>query len=271
MEFDALAVSLEAGIARVRLNRPDKANAMNLPLWHELRRALEWVDATPQARVAVISGEGKHFTSGIDLALLVGVREAIRADCEGRTREKLRRLILDLQDTLTAIERCRKPVIAAIHGSCIGGGVDLICACDMRFAASDARFAIREIDMGMTADVGTLQRMPKLVAPGIVAELAYTGRVFDAAEAKSIGLVNRVFDEPQALLAGVGELAATIAAKSPLAVRGTKEMLVYARDHTVADGLRHVATWNAAMLLSNDLQEATEAAIARRPPRFTDD
>ncbi len=271
MEFETLTVMLEDGIARVNLNRPDKANAMTLTLWQELRRAFEWVDATVEARVAVLTGEGRHFTSGIDLALLAGVRDAIRADCEGRSRERLRRLVLDLQDSVTAIERCRKPVIAAIHGGCIGGGVDLICACDMRFAASDARFAIKEIDMGMTADVGTLQRMPRLVPPGIVAELAYTGRMFDAAEARAIGLVNRVFDSREELLAGVGALAATIAAKSPLAVRGTKEMLTYARDHTVADGLNHVATWNAAMLLSKDLQEAMEATIARRPPRFADE
>lgn len=271
MEFETLTVGLEAGIARVRLNRPDKANAMNLPVWQELRRAFQWIDANGEARVAVLGGEGKHFTAGIDLALLAGVGEMVRGDCDGRSREKLRRIILDLQDTLGAVERCRKPVIAAIHGMCIGGGVDLACACDMRFACEDARFSIREIDMGMTADVGTLQRMPKLVPPGIVAELAYTGRTFDAAEAARMGFVNRVFASRDELVSGVDALAQAIAAKSPLAVRGTKEMLAYARDHSVADGLNYVATWNAAMLLSSDLREAMEASAARRPPRFKPD
>jgi enoyl-CoA hydratase len=270
VDFETLSVTLDSGIARITLNRPDKANAMTLAMWHELRRAFAWVDRTPEARVAVLNGAGRHFTAGIDLAMLAGVGEAIRSDCEGRSREKLRALILDLQDCLTAAERCRTPVIAAIHGSCIGGGVDLVCACDIRLASADARFAIKEIDMGMTADVGTLQRMPKLVAPGIVAELALTGRTFDAEEARAIGFVNRVFETPEHLADEATEVAATIAAKSPLAVRGTKATLRYARDHTVADGLEHVAGWNAAMLLSSDLTEAMQAAMTKRPPRFDD-
>jgi enoyl-CoA hydratase len=261
---------LDSGIARITLARPEKANAMTLTMWHEIRRAFEWVDRTPAARVAVLNGAGRHFTAGIDLSLLAGLREAIRADCEGRAREKLHEVILDLQDCLTSAERCAKPVIAAIHGSCIGGGVDLVCACDIRIASADARFAIKEIDMGMTADVGTLQRMPKLVAPGIVAELALTGRTFDAAEARAFGFVNRVFETPEQLADEATEVAATIAAKSPLAVRGTKAMLRYARDHSVADGLLHVAGWNAATLLSSDLREAMEATMARRTPTFPD-
>ncbi|HSO45042.1 MAG TPA: crotonase/enoyl-CoA hydratase family protein [Rhodoferax sp.] len=268
--YETLSVSLQDHIATIKLNRPDKANAMNLAMWHELRQAFKWVDATADARVAILEGEGKLFTSGIDLQMMMGMGDQIQHDCEARTRENLRQVILDLQDSLTALERCRKPVLAAIHGACIGGGIDLICCADMRYCSSDATFSIKEIDIGMTADVGTLQRLPKLIGEGMVRELAYTGRKFDAAEALQMKLVNRVFESREALQAGVRELAASIAAKSPLCIRGVKEMISYARDHTVADGLNYVATWNAAMLLSNDLQEAMMANMGKRAPKFKD-
>ena len=270
MTYESLAVSIQGGIAHVRLNRPDKANAMNRVMWEEIRRAFEWIDATAEARVALLSGHGAHFTAGIDLGMLAGVRDEVQDACEGRAREKLRRLILDLQDTLTSLERCRKPVLAAIHGACIGGGVDLVCCADMRYCSAEAVFQIKEIELGMTADVGTLQRLPKLIPPGVARELAYTGRRVGSAEAHAIGFVNRVFESPEALAAGVAEIAATIASRSPLAIRGVKEMLTYARDHSVADGLEHVATWNAAMLLSADLGEAMMAAMQKRAPQFRD-
>ncbi len=270
MTFQSLAVTLDAGIAHIRLNRPDKANAMNRAMWKEIRQAFTWVDATPEARVAILSGEGAHFTAGIDLSLLASVGSEVQDPCEGRMREKLRRLILDLQDTLTSLERCRKPVLAAIHGACIGGGVDLVCCADVRYCSTDAVFQVKEIELGMTADVGTLQRLPRLVAPGMARELAYTGRKVGSAEAHAMGFVTRVFVTPQALATGVREIAGTIASRSPLAIRGVKEMLNYARDHSVADGLDRVATWNAAMLLSADLREAMAAAMEKRAPRFTD-
>jgi len=270
MNFETLNVSIASGVATVELNRPDKANALSLQMWRDIRSAFRSLDETAEARVAVITGRGKHFTSGIDLEMLGGLQEQTRDDCEGRRREKLRRQILDLQDTLTSIERCRKPVIAAIHGACIGGGIDLITCCDMRYASAEAYFSVKEIDVGMTADVGTLQRLPKLVADGITRELAYTGRRFDAAEAKEIGLLNRVFASPESLREGVAEIAATIAAKSPLSIRGIKEMVVYSRDHSVADGLNYVATWNAAMLMSEDLTEAVHSAGLKRPAKFMD-
>jgi enoyl-CoA hydratase len=268
--FETLIVTLEDHIATVRLNRPEKANAMNAAMWQEIRQAFTWVDATPEARVAVLQGEGRYFTAGIDLQLMMGLGPQIANECDGRTREALRRVILDMQDTLTSLERCRKPVLAAIHGGCIGGGIDLITCADMRYCSADASFTIKEIDIGMTADVGTLQRLPRLVGEGITRELAYTGRTFDAAEARSIGLVNRVFDSREALVAGVREIAATIAAKSPLSIRGTKEMITYAREHSVADGLNYIATWNAAMLMSKDLTEAMTANLAKRTPTFKD-
>ena len=270
MSFDTLSVTLENHIATVRLNRPEKANAMNATMWAEIRKAFQWVDATPEARVAVLQGEGKLFTAGIDLQMMMAIGPQVQNECDGRTREALRRVILDMQDTLTSLERCRKPVLAAIHGGCVGGGIDLITCADMRYCSADAYFTIKEIDIGMTADVGTLQRLPKLVGEGMARELAYTGRKFTAEEARDMRLVNRVFESREALYAGVQEIAASIAAKSPLSVRGCKEMITYARDHSVADGLNYIATWNAAMLMSNDLQEAMMANMSKRAPVFKD-
>lgn len=270
MSYETLSVTLEDHIATVRLNRPEKANAMNAAMWQEIRKAFQWVDATPEARVAVLQGEGKLFTAGIDLQMMMSIGPQIQNECDGRTREALRRLILDMQDTLTSLERCRKPVLAAIHGGCVGGGIDLITCADMRYCSQDAYFTIKEIDIGMTADVGTLQRLPKLVGEGITRELAYTGRKFEADEARQIGLVNRVFDSREALYSGVRDIASTIASKSPLSIRGTKEMITYARDHSVTDSLNYIATWNAAMLMSKDLTEAMMANMAKRPAVFKD-
>lgn len=270
MTYETLTVTLEDHVATVRLNRPEKANAMNAAMWQEIRKAFQWVDATPEARVAVLQGEGKLFTAGIDLQMMMAIGPQIQNECDGRTREALRRLILDMQDTLTSLERCRKPVLAAIHGGCVGGGIDLITCADMRYCSQDAYFTIKEIDIGMTADVGTLQRLPKLVGEGITRELAYTGRKCEAQEARQIGLVNRVFETREALYAGVREIAASIAAKSPLSIRGTKEMITYARDHSVADSLNYIATWNAAMLMSKDLTEAMMANMSKRPAVFKD-
>jgi enoyl-CoA hydratase len=202
--------------------------------------------------------------------MLGGVGQLVAHADPARGREALRRLILDLQDCLSSVERCRKPVLAAIQGACIGGAIDLVTCCDMRYAAAEVQFSVREIDVGMTADVGTLQRLPRLIPDGIARELAYTGRSVNGAEARLIGLVNQVFATPEALLEGVRRIAQTIAAKSPLAIRGSKEMLNYGRDHTVADGLNYVATWNAAMLMSLDLDETMTAMRAQRPPRFLD-
>jgi enoyl-CoA hydratase len=270
MEFKTLALERQDAVATLILNRPDKANAMEEAMWHELREAMRWADETDGVRVVVLRGAGRHFTAGIDLSMLGGIAARIGDEDGARGREKLRRLILDLQDTLTSLERCRKPVIAAVHGACVGGGIDLVTACDMRYCSADARFCVKEIDVGMTADVGTLQRLPRLVGEGMARELAYTGRTFDGAEAHAIGLVNRCYESPEALHAGALGIAASIAAKSPLAVRGCKEMITYARDHSVADGLNYVATWNAAMLLSADLREAGEAARQKRAPVFGD-
>lgn len=269
-QFSTVAIAVADGICEVRLNRAERANAIHEAMWQELRTAFRWADAADSVRVVLLTGAGRNFCAGIDLAMLAGVAGAIAHPDPARSREMLRRLILDLQDCLSSIERCRKPVLAAIHGACVGGAVDMIACCDMRYASADAQFSVREIDVGMTADVGSLQRLPRLLPDGIVRELAYTGRDVGAAEAHVIGLVNRVYATPDALLAGVYEIAAQIAAKSPLAVRGTKEMLNYARDHSVADGLNFVATWNAAMLMSADLDEVMAAMREKRAPQFRD-
>lgn len=260
----------DAHIAEVRLSRPDRSNAMNDAMWHELRKAFQWADAESEVRVVLLTGAGKNFCSGIDLSLLANVQAVVDHADPARSHERLRRMILDMQDCLSSVERCRKPVVAAIQGACIGAGVDLVTCCDMRYGAVDAQFSVREIDVGMVADVGTLQRLPRLVPDGVARELAFTGRTLDAGEAKEIGLVNRVFETHEALQEGVTKVARSIAGKSPLAIRGTKEMLNYGRDHSVVDGLNYVATWNAAMLMSADLSEALSAAREKRAPRFQD-
>ena len=268
--YSTLSLSLDQGIAEIRLNRPDKSNAMNDAMWQEIRQAAEWVDATPAARVAILSGEGRNFCAGLDLTMIGGIQQRIAHPDGARSREMLRRLILDLQDCLSAIERCRKPVLAAIQGACVGGALDLVTCCDMRYAAPDAIFSIKEIDLAMVADVGTLQRLPRLIGDGLTRELAYTGRNMDAAEAAASGLVGRVFGDISGLTAGVREIARQIAARSPLAIRGTKEVINFSRDHSIADGLNFVATWNAAMLLSDDLNESLQAQQQKRPPNYAD-
>ena len=269
-QLSTIAVHLDGAVAEISLNRPERSNALNEAMWQELREAMRWADATPEVRAVVLAGAGKNFCAGIDLAMLGGVAQAVAHADPARSRESLRRLILDLQDCLSSIEACRKPVLAAIQGACIGGALDMVTCCDMRYAAADAVFSVKEVDVGMTADVGTLQRLPRLVPDGVARELAYTGRNVDAAEAAAIGLVNRVFPTHEELATGVMQIAQAIAAKSPLAIRGTKEMLNYGRDHSVADGLNYIATWNAAMLMSADLNEAMAAAKEKRPPRYMD-
>lgn len=270
LNFETLNVQLDGAVARIELHRPNKANAINATMWQELRMVMHWLDATDQARVGIISGSGRYFTAGIDLKMLDDLRRFAHESCQGRAGEKLRLSILELQGTITAIEHCRKPVIASIHAACIGGGIDLISACDLRYCSAQASFSIKEVDVGLTADVGTLQRLPKLIGEGMARELAYTARPVDGREAEEIRLVNRCYSDKETLDRAVNDMACTIASKSPLAIRGTKEMITYARDHSVMDGLNYIATWNAAMLLSSDLDEALAALKERRAPAFRD-
>ena len=263
-----LKLEIEDAIATVYLDRPGKANAMNAPMWQDLQDCFEWLDAEPSVRVIILAANGKHFCSGIDLGLF---GEVMGDDLEpSRKSETLRRTILRLQGNLSAIEKCRKPVLAAIHSSCIGGGVDMVSCCDMRYCTEQAYFSIKEIDLAMTADVGTLQRLPHIIGRGIMNEIAYTGRNVDATEALTIGMVNRVFPDTDSLMAGVREIALDIASKSPLAIRGTKEMLLYTRDHPVSDALNYMATWNAGMLSTADVGQAVAASFKDEPPTFDD-
>lgn len=269
IKYQAFRVELKDKIAHVAINRPDKANAMNAVFWSEIIDIFQWIDDTDDVRVVVLSGEGNHFSAGIDLQLLAQAATQMGSDI-GRNAERLRRQILTLQASFNAVDHCRKPVIAAVQGYCIGGAIDLIAACDMRYSTLDAQFSIKEIDMGMAADVGTLQRLPRIIGDGIMRELAYTGRTVDGKEAQSIGLVNKAFDDHPTLMAAVFALAADIAAKSPVAIRGTKEMIRYMRDHRVDDGLEYIATWNASMLQSADLRVAMDAHLRKQKPDFAD-
>jgi enoyl-CoA hydratase len=266
--YQTFKVSIDSRVATVTLNRPDKANALNQTAWDEMKTIFETLDDDENVRVILLNGEGKHFCSGIDLELLMNVTAINTIKCEGRKREKLRRNVLDLQAPINAIEQCSKPVIAMIHGGCIGGGVDIVSACDMRYCTQDAYFSIREIDMGMVADLGTLQRLPKIIPAGIMHEMAYTGRNVVGAEAQNIGLVNRAYENTEVMTTEVTKIAEMIAKKSPISIRGTKHILNHSRDHSVADGLEYMATWNAAMLLSSDLMEAFQAKMQKREAEF---
>lgn len=269
MNFETLAVTETDGVAHIELNRADKANAMNAAMWKDLRAAFDAL-STGRARVGVLSARGKHFTSGIDLELLVAMQAEMAGLPDGRRQERLREIIVELQDAISAAESCRKPILAAIHGACMGGGVDLVTACDMRYATLDARFSVKEIDLAVVADVGTLQRLPRLVGEGLARELAFTGREFDGSEAHTMKLVNHVFADRESLMTAVLKTAAEIASKSPLTIRGIKDTLNYSRDHSVAEGLSYVAAKNAAILLSSDLAEAMSAAKQKRKGRFED-
>ena len=268
--YETLSVALEGAVAHVAFARPERANAFNAVMWRELGAVMQWADTTPAVRSVVLSGQGKHFTAGIDLAFLQSLQTELVSMGPGRREERLLQVILDLQATVSAIEHCRKPVIAAIHGACVGGGIDISCACDLRFAAGNTRFAVKEIDIAIVADLGTLQRLPRLVGEGLARELALTGRDFGAEEAARIGFLNAVLPEADSTLAHALQVAHTIAAKSPLAMRGTKETLNFSRDHSVAEGLAFVAARNAALLAAPDVPEAIRAQAEGRAPRFED-
>ena len=269
MSTEALAYATDGAVARITLDRPAAANAMNLAFWQGMVDVFARVADDSAVRAVVIDGAGKHFTAGMDLSVFGGLAGADAAS-PSRRREQLRRTILELQESFNVIERCRAPVLAAIHGACIGGGVDLISACDIRYCTTDAFFQIQETNIAIVADVGTLQRLPRLIPDGLVRELAYTGRRMYGEEAKAAGLVNTVFETKDEMLEEVLAIARTIAEKSPLAVHGTKEMLNFGRDHGVTDGLQHVATWNAAMLDDADLRQALEAQQRRQTAEFHD-
>lgn len=263
-ESDQFKVEHEDHIAWLILNRPAKRNVMGAEFFEELSAHLAQLDQDPAVRAVVIKAEGKSFTTGTDLNEAASLLSGKGADQRENTRIK----ILALQAGLTAIEKCRKPVIAAVHSHCIGGGVDLISACDIRLATEDAVFSIRETRMGIIADLGTLQRLPYIIGQGWFRELALTGRDFTAAEALQMGLLTRVCEDREALYAAAKELATQIADCPPLTVQGVKDVILYSRDHGIDSGLEYVAQKNTAALPSEDVVEAVTAFMEKRKPKF---
>jgi enoyl-CoA hydratase len=263
-----LSLERDGHVATLWLDNPARRNAMGPAFWEELPLRMRELSDDPAVRAVVIAGRGPHFTTGLDLKATGGIGGG-DGGSEAARRQATLRTIKRLQASISAVADCPKPVIAAVHGYCIGGGVDLITACDIRLAAADAKFSVRETRIAIVADVGTLQRLPGIVARGHVAELAFTGKDIDAARAREIGLVNDVLPDAAGVVAAARALAAEIAANSPLAVQGTKAVLRARERHAVAEGLDFVAVWNAAFLQSNDLGEAMAAFVEKRPPRFT--
>lgn len=269
--FDTVRIVLDGAIARVSLNRPEQANALDRRMWEELPRAMEWVGTQRSVRAVVLHGEGKHFTGGIDLSVVRWLFD-LTSDPKRATRgrEDVLAFIELAQHAFTAVERCPVPVIAAIHGACIGGGVDLIAACDIRLASADARFSIKEIDLAVVPDVGTLQRLSYVIGYSAMAELTYSAETFDAQRALGLRLVSRVVENKDAVLEAANRLAQDIAGKPPTTVRGIKRNLLWSRDHTVQDGLAYAGIWNTAMLVGEDLTEALDAALNKRKPTYPD-
>ena len=277
MKYESFEVAVADKIAHVRLNRPEKRNSMNPAFWQELPAIIADLDGNAKARVVVVSSTGPHFSAGMDLAAFGGgAGGGGQVDAAAARAGRIRRGAsfydgaTHLQRSFNCLEECRIPVLVAVQGGCIGGGVDMVSACDMRYATEDAYFTIFEINIGMTADVGTFPRLCKLVPEGVVRELAYTGRRMSAGEAREVGLVNRVFADQDAMLEGVFDVARQIAAKPPLAVYGCKRMITYARDHNTADGLDYIAIWNASFLQAEEMQEAMRANREKRLGDFVD-
>lgn len=268
MESERIAVDRSEGVAHVELVRSAKFNAMDHDFFAELGDTFRKLGADPAVRAILLSGRGRHFSAGLDLEYAASQFKP-NAD-PGRAAEGRLRHIQWLQDAFSAVEAARAPVIAAIHGGCIGAGVDLAAACDLRVASHDAFFQIAEVDVAITADLGTLQRLGHLVPGGILRELTYTGRRLEADEAARYGFVNALADDRDSAVAAGLELARTIAAKSPLAVAGAKASLNYSRGRPVEEGLRQVGLWNAATLVSADLTAAIQARMTKSVPRFGD-
>lgn len=257
--------SAQKHVLHVQLNRPEKRNAMNRAFWRELVECFQKISKDSDCRAVVVSGAGKMFTSGIDLMDMASELMQPSGDDAARIAWYLRDLISKYQKTFTVIEKCPKPVIAAIHGGCIGGGVDLVSACDIRYCTQDAFFQIKEVDMGLAADVGTLQRLPKVIGnQSLVNELTFSARKMMADEALDSGLVSRVFQDKDAMLNAAFALAADISSKSPVAVQGSKINLIYSRDHSVDESLDYMATWNMSMLQTQDIIKSVQAAMEKR-------
>lgn len=269
-DWKSLSVEISNYVAEVTLTGPGKGNAMGPDFWSEAADLFAQLDTDPDVRVVLLLGSGKNFTFGLDLVAMAGDFGPVMADkALAGPRTTFHNTVVRMQGGINAVADCRKPVIAAVQGWCIGGGIDLISAADIRYASADAKFSVREVRVAIVADMGSLARLPAIIGDGNTRELALTGKDIDAARAEKIGLVNDVFDDYDALLAGARATAAEIAANPPLVVQGVKNVLDHSRSGQVDSSLRYVAAWNAAFLASDDLTEAITAVFQKRPPKFT--
>ena len=261
-------ISIDNYIATVEFNRPDKANALNAEGWEEFKSIFQDLDQNDEVRVVVLSAQGKHWCAGIDLSLLMSMNKFDKSKGEARRRELVRDFIKGLQRAVSSVEICSKPVIAAIHGGCIGAGLDRASACDIRLSVDDAYFTVKETALGLVADLGTLQRLPKIIPYAHAADMAYTGKHLSGVDAKRIHLVNDSFSDKASMIEAAQKLAENIAQHSPLVIRGIKETLLHARDNTVEDGLKYIANFNAAFLSEDDIQAAFMAKMQKSKPEF---
>lgn len=273
-QYETLSVTSDQNyVLQVQLNRPQALNAMNKMFWHEMLDCFRKIKDDKDCRAVVVSGAGKIFSSGLDFTDMLDLTSKVLGKEDiARKAKYLQSIVEQYQMSFTAIEDCQKPVIAAVHGGCIGGGANLICACDIRYCTKDAYFSIKEIDIGLAADVGILQRLPKAIGnDSLLREYIYSCEKIDSKNAKEIGIVSRIFDSKESMMDTANRLAGIIALKSPVAVQGTKIALNYSRDHSVKEGLEFMTYWNMTMLQSEDVLKAAEATITRskEPPKFS--
>jgi len=266
--FEFIDLHIEDRKAFAILNRPDKLNALNEKLWFEIGELANWASQSEEVRVLIFSGRGDNFTSGIDFKYVLELKKRYFSRPEGKRQEYLRQYIGKMQDSFNALRKCSKPTIASIQGHCIGGGIDLITAFDLRYGTKNATFSVKEIDLGIVADIGTLQRLPLLIGEAKTRELALTARAFNGQEAFEYGLLNQCFETSEEMNTTVKNVADEISKKSPLTVRGVKKVLNFNQDRLIQEGLDYVANWNAASLFSEDLEEAFKAAMEKRTPQF---
>ncbi len=267
---ESLAVEVKDNVAQVTLLGPGKGNAMGPAFWAEMPMVFGELDADPEVRAIVLTGSGRNFSYGLDLLAMGNtLGDTMSGEVSARPRSEFHTTVKRMQQSITAVADCRTPTIASIHGWCIGGGVDLISAVDIRYASADAKFSVREVKLSIVADVGSLARLPYILSDGHLRELALTGKDIDAARAERLGLVNDVLPDAEASLAAAHATATEIAANSPLVVRGIKDVLDEQRTDDVAASLRYVAAWNSAFLPSKDLKEGIAAMFEKRPPHFT--
>ena len=272
-KYKSFTVDVADHVASLVLSRPDELNTMSRDFWVELGEVLEEINKNSEVRVVVMSSTGKHFCAGMDLSAFSNGVDNIpdgKKPDHARIGEAVYRVAKELQGYISSLEKIRVPVIAAIQGGCIGGAVDLVTACDIRLASKDAFFCIQEINIGMAADVGTLQRLPKIIPDSKMREMAYTGRRMYADEARETGLVSDTYESQEEMLAAANELAKVIASKSPVAIYGLKAVMNYSRDHSVSEGLEYNALWSGAMLSQKDMTEAITANMEKRDASFND-